>query len=84
LELGRRFFCNQLQQHWSQLLYGVALLPGQALLCAVVGCLGGWAFWAIVVQQPTSLKLPQLKDAARQLGVTVSLPLSQIYIDQGL
>jgi hypothetical protein len=52
----------------SKLLYGLASLPGPATL-------GGWAFWDSVVQQPTNLKLPQLKDAARQLGVTVSPPL---------
>lgn len=33
--------------------------------------LGGWQFWDCVVQQPMQLKLPQLKDAARYLGLQV-------------
>jgi hypothetical protein len=48
----------------SKALLDLAALPGPAKL-------GGWVFWDSVVQQPTSLKLPQLKDAARQLGVMV-------------
>ncbi|KAF6261940.1 hypothetical protein COO60DRAFT_699338 [Scenedesmus sp. NREL 46B-D3] len=62
---------DSLQQHpppqclESKLLHGLAALPGPAAL-------GGWAFWDSVVQQPASLKLTQLKDAARQLGVMVT------------
>jgi hypothetical protein len=39
-------------------------LPGPASL-------GGWVFWDSVVQQPMQLKLPQLKDAARNLALQV-------------
>lgn len=34
--------------------------------------LSDWPLWDRVVQQPMSLKLPELKDAARQLGLMVS------------
>jgi hypothetical protein len=34
--------------------------------------LGGWRFWDQAVQNPGQLKLPALKDAARQLGLQVS------------
>ncbi len=46
-------------------LEGLVSLPGPESL-------GGWEFWDQVVQKPGSLKLPQLKEAARQLGVMVS------------
>jgi HPt (histidine-containing phosphotransfer) domain-containing protein len=32
----------------------------------------GWKFWDSVLHNPTSLKLPQLKDAARALGLKVT------------
>jgi hypothetical protein len=41
-------------------------LPGPASL-------GGWQFWDSVVQQPMQLKLPQLKDAARNLDLQVGM-----------
>lgn len=39
-------------------------LPGDASL-------GGWAFWDTALQSPTELKLPQLKAAAKALGLQV-------------
>lgn len=43
---------------------GIFSLPGPESL-------GGWEFWDSAVQSPAQLKLPQLKDAARHLGLQV-------------
>lgn len=59
-----------------------AAVPPQLLLAAFPQLPGplGWEAWDAVVQEPASLKLDQLKEAARVLGTTISGTKPQLVV----